>query len=71
MYGWRGSRAAVCLLKMSFMVHYDFEKDSKSTFSKYSFGTEGGDNRKEYSLYVLDNVTILDDPSKHVKSILS
>ena len=49
--------AAVRFSKMSFMVHCDFEKGiSKSTFSKYSFGREGGGHKKVYSVYAIDNV---------------
>ena len=29
---------------------------SKSTFSEYTFGSEGGGHKKEYSVYALDNV---------------
>ena len=35
----------------------------KSTFSKYSFGREGGGHQKEYSVYAFDNVDKnMDDP---------
>ena len=36
------------------MVRCDFEKGSQN--QKYSFGSEGGDHKKEYSAYALDNV---------------
>ena len=32
------------------------EVHSKSTFSKYLFGREGGGHRKEYSMHVLNHV---------------
>ena len=36
-------------------------KALKSTFSKYAFGREGGGHLKEYSMYALIMLAILDD----------
>ena len=54
--GGRESRAALRILKILFMVHCDFEKVSKSTFSKYSFGREEGLLQKQYSVDAIDSV---------------
>ena len=39
---------------------------SKSTFSKYSLGREGGGHKKEHSVYALDNVDNSGQPLNYV-----
>ena len=58
------SWATVCFLKVSLVlivVHCDFDNGSQNQhFQKYSFGGRG--NKKQHSVYALDNVDISGRP---------
>ena len=57
MLGGRGQWAAYVYKKKIYYDALHFHIGSlKLTFSKYSFGREGGGHKKEYSVYAFDNV---------------